>query len=189
MLTLFAARYGLKHLSNEALSDLLASACHYAAEGSRPAYWFAHLCGIAAAIPKPHGQQTWDREDVNATAAVTATPAVAEECQQASAIVAAAEADVLDQPSPQQLPESPTSSTAAAAKLDLELLLATPAAKDFYLFCCCQLAYPNSVLALFPEGEDALPLVRSSLVMETLKAVFRCGVASAGHVCAVQLRA
>jgi hypothetical protein len=50
---------------------------------------------------------------------------------------------------------------------------ATGRGGDFYLFCCCQLAYPNSVVALFPEAEDAQPLVRSSLVMESLKAVFR----------------
>jgi hypothetical protein len=59
------------------------------------------------------------------------------------------------------------------ADISVELLLSSPAALDFYLFCCCQLAHPNSVLALFPEGEDAQPLVRSSLVMESLKAVFR----------------
>jgi hypothetical protein len=62
-------------------------------------------------------------------------------------------------------------------QLNVELLLGSPAALDFYLFCCCQLAYPNSIVALFPDGEEALPLVRSSLVMESLKAVFRWATA------------
>jgi hypothetical protein len=53
------------------------------------------------------------------------------------------------------------------------VLLGSAAAADFWVFCACQLAYPNSVVALFPEAQKALPLVRSNLVMESIKAAFR----------------
>jgi len=56
---------------------------------------------------------------------------------------------------------------------EAEVLLGSPAAVDFWVFCACQLAYPNSVVALFPEAREALPLVRSNLVMESIKAAFR----------------
>jgi hypothetical protein len=56
---------------------------------------------------------------------------------------------------------------------EAEVLLGSAAAADFWVFSACQLAYPNSVVALFPEAQEALPLVRSNLVMESIKAAFR----------------
>jgi hypothetical protein len=56
---------------------------------------------------------------------------------------------------------------------EAEVLLGSSQAADFWIFCACQLAYPNSVVALFPEAQEALPLVRSNLTMESLKAAFR----------------
>ncbi|WIA21417.1 hypothetical protein OEZ85_000631 [Tetradesmus obliquus] len=148
-------RYGLKHLAVEALSDLLASACHHA-HSCQPALWFARFCSLAKAIKQPAGSRAEQpRRSSSSSSGNENSPSQDE----------GAAADAADSTS--------APSAAAAADVDVELLLSSPAALDFYLFCCCQLAYPNSVLALFPEGEDAQPLVRSSLVMEGLKAVFR----------------
>jgi len=52
-------------------------------------------------------------------------------------------------------------------------LLSSAAALDFYLFCCCQVAYPSSLSVLFPETEDAAPLVRSAPALDAVRAVFR----------------
>ena len=47
------------------------------------------------------------------------------------------------------------------------------AAVRFYLFCCCQLAYPSTITALFPEADDAAPLVKGHLLLDSLKAIAR----------------
>lgn len=136
-------RYGLQHLSDQVLGDMCASTCHHAAAGLLPARWYACFCALGPAV-KPTKQQR-----------------------------------LLG---PWQLPacmDTVTASSAAAAghagmsATDAEALLGSAAAADFWVFCACQLAYPNSVVALFPEAQEALPLVRSALVMESLKAAFR----------------
>jgi hypothetical protein len=169
-----ACRYGLKHLAVEALRDLLASACHHA-HSCQPALWFARFCGLAAAIKHPKGSNVAQVHRSSSSSSSQGSKAAHAEDAAAGA---AAE---LEATSTSQELEGGTAGVAPAAageaagpaSIDVELLLSSPAALDFYLFCCCQLAYPNSVVALFPEGEDAQPLVRSSLVMESLKAVFR----------------
>jgi hypothetical protein len=158
----------LKHLAVEALSDLLASACHHA-HSCQPALLFARFCGLAKAIKQPAGsssRQQFHRKSSSSSS----SDSLSEQAQEADDEAAAAAAGVEDNQEDESVP-----SAAAAADVDVELLLSSPAALDFYLFCCCQLAYPNSVVALFSEGEEAQPLVRSSLVMESLKAVFRWG--------------
>jgi hypothetical protein len=57
----------------------------------------------------------------------------------------------------------------AAALQDAPML----AAVRLYTFAAGQLAFPSTLLALFPEGEDALPAVKGHLLQDSLRAVFR----------------
>lgn len=139
-------RYGLQHLSDQVLCDLCANICSYAAAGLLPARWFACFCGLGRQVAPNKKQQQrrpWQLPG------------------QASLAAAIAEAD-----------NQAANHSSLGAK-EAEALLGSPAAADFWIFCACQLAYPNSVLALFPEAQEALPLVKSNLVMESVKAAFR----------------
>lgn len=195
----FIHRYGLKHLAVEALSDLLASACHHAA-ASQPALWFGRFCGVArAADMAAAGSNNSNSHSSSSSRQHSGVAEISSPAEQpgadqvhpegtAEAAGTAALTDGRQQGQPQRRQADDSSSATgsgaepaavaaavatAVADMDVELLLSSSAALDFYIFCCCQLAYPNSIVALFPEGENAQPLVRSSLVMESLKAVFR----------------
>lgn len=48
-------RYGLRHLSEPSLVDLLASARHHAAMGCPISHWFAHFCALTP------GEKTYPR--------------------------------------------------------------------------------------------------------------------------------
>lgn len=152
-------RYGLQHLSDQVLGDLCASICHHAAAGLLPARWFACFCGLGPAVkPKKtqrlmgpwqlpgRGYSTSAAEQGTAGSSGRASPAGSPHTRKALRGLLAA---------------------------DAEVLLGSAAAADFFVFCACQLAYPNSVVALFPEAQDALPLIRSNLAMESIKAAFR----------------
>jgi hypothetical protein len=158
---LFAAccRYGLQHLSDQVLGDLCASICQHAAAGLLPARWFACFCGLGPAVkPKKkqrllgpwqlpgRGYSTSAAEQGAAGSSGRASPAGGPHTHKALRGLSAA---------------------------DAEVLLGSAAAADFFVFCACQLAYPNSVVALFPEAQEALPLIRSNLAMESIKAAFR----------------
>lgn len=141
-------RYGLQHLSEQVLCDLCANICSYAAAGALPARWFACFCGLGQRVaPKKKKQQQRRPWQLPGQSSLAAT--------------AAAEAD------------TQAANYSGLGSKEAEALLGSPAAADFWIFCACQLAYPNSVLALFPEAQEALPLVKSNLVMESIKAAFR----------------
>lgn len=149
-----ARRYGLQHLCDQLLDDLCASLCHHAAAGVLPARWFACLLALAAAV-KPKKQQrlleTWQ----------PLPTAFGHHAGQAAAGSNSGH-------------NSGSSSMATTLQpAEALTLLGSPAAADFFVFVACQLAYPNSVVALFPEAQEAVPAIRSSLVMEALKAAFR----------------
>lgn len=151
-------RYGLQDLSDQVLGDLCASICHHAEAGLLPARWFACFCGLSPAV-KPKKKQRllgpWQ------------LPGCGYSCSAAEQGAGG---------SGRASPAGGHSHTAlrGLSGADAEVLLGSAAAADFWVFCACQLAYPNSVVALFPEAQEALPLIRSNLAMESIKAAFRC---------------
>ena len=151
-------RYGLQHLSDQVLGDLCASICSHAAAGVLPARWIACFCSLGPAV-KPHKkqQQLWPWQ----------LPG-----QAAAAAAAAADAQIAFGRRGTPTVDGNGSSRGIGAR-EAEVLLGSSQAADFWIFCACQLAYPNSVVALLPEAQEALPLVRSNLTMESLKAAFR----------------
>lgn len=68
----------------------------------------------------------------------------------------------------------------AQAPLSVLALLSSAEALDFYLFCCCQIAYPSSMCVLFPDTEDAAPLVRSASALDAVRAIFRYSAVGGG---------
>eukprot|EP00775_Hariotina_reticulata_P007415 gene7415-7624_t len=191
-------RYGLRPLALEALSDLVASTLHHADAGCAPALWFARFCGVISAI-LPGGSRHSDDDDGGIQEEQTTCQQEEQHQRLGDSRTAMTGIAAIKTALIQQLQQQPRAGTAEAmediqyrtaspghlanekaihfetAEVDykIEQLLSSSAGLDFYLFCCCQLAYPNSVLALFPEAEESLPLVRSPLVMESLKAIFR----------------
>jgi len=174
----------------------MASALHHADAGRAPVLWFARFCGVIDAIlpgeskgsnecdctPEQatcqqgeHQRQLQHRHATRAAMAATEAASMQQLQQQPQVCTAEASKGIQDNMASHcQSADGPvTQLQTAEGNHRVEQLLSSSAAFDFYLFCCCQLAYPNSVLALFPEAEECLPLVKSPLVMESLKAVFR----------------
>lgn len=137
---------------------MCASICSHAAAGVLPARWFACFCSLGPAVkPNKKQQQLWPWQLPGQAVAAAATASSGD--PQTS--------------SGRKTPTAGSSSSSLPSAKEAEVLLGSPAAADFFIFCACQLAYPNSVVALFPEAQEALPLVRSNLTMESLKAAFR----------------
>ncbi|GBF93110.1 hypothetical protein Rsub_05721 [Raphidocelis subcapitata] len=67
-------------------------------------------------------------------------------------------------------PPPPPPSPPPLARADL---LASPQALRFFVFACCQVAWPSLPGALCPETEDAAPLVRASAALDAVRAAFR----------------
>jgi hypothetical protein len=196
-------RYGLESLAEDNLMDLIATARHYAATGLSPALWFSAFCAlipeqlpqlivaaavaVGAAVPQPPGGITQDSMSPGATTG-TSTAVVAAAGAAAATLIALAAAEaVANTAAGRSWANSPTHATADAAgamgslsgELLSQLLLQQlpycdqGAAVRFYLFCCCQLAYPSTITALFPEADDAAPLVKGHLLLDSLKAIAR----------------
>lgn len=154
------SRYGLQHLSDQVLGDLCASICHHAAAGLLPARWFACFCGLGPAL-KPKKKQRllgpWQLPGRGYTGSAAAEQGAGGGSGRASPAAGGSHSH---------------KALRGLSGADAEVLLGSAAAADFWVFCACQLAYPNSVVALFPEAQEAL--IRSNLAMESIKAAFRC---------------
>ncbi|KAI8465756.1 MAG: hypothetical protein J3K34DRAFT_525073 [Monoraphidium minutum] len=148
-------KYGLRELADDSAVELLAAARHHAAAGCGPAYWLCAFTGMlarfgrrGASSGRGGGGASSGSEDANGEGA--AEPG-------AAAPPAAAEGAAALPP-------------AAAPPADAALL-ASGEALGFYLFCCCQVAYPSGPAALFPEADDAAPAVRAAAALDAARAV------------------